>query len=131
MPTISWFFPHHICSLHLLHRSFSVSEGEIKSSPNVTQKNWDDTIIISTISGLRELDNKFESLSRRLPKNHPHQLQEGSNAVEQDAAVEGSDGGDDGWKTRRNRGTGGLALGCKNHQGICAVADHCLVLPSD
>lgn len=59
----------------------------------------------------------------------PHQLQEGGNPVEQDAAAEGSGGRDEGWRAWRGGGSGGLALGCKDHQGVRAVADCRLVLP--
>lgn len=58
----------------------------------------------------------------------PHQLQEGSNPVEQDTAAERSGGGDKGWRARRDRDTGRWGLGCKDHQGVRAVADCCLVL---
>lgn len=59
----------------------------------------------------------------------PYQLQEGSDPVEQDTAAEGPGGGDKGWRAWWDRGTGRLGLGCKDHQGIRAVADCCLVLP--
>lgn len=59
----------------------------------------------------------------------PHQLQEGSNSVEQGTAAEGSGGGDKRWRAQRDGVAGGWGLGCKDHQGIRAMADCRLVLP--
>lgn len=64
-----------------------------------------------------------------------HQLQEGGDPVEQDAAAERPGGGRDeglgAWRggSTSSGGGGGLVVRRQDHQGVRAVADGRLVLP--